>query len=63
MKFVQDGTRNEKIREDRERYSRQIKDLFDEAGMKYYCIDGDYQKRFQKAKELVDRICLKQDND
>ncbi|MBQ8052485.1 MAG: multifunctional transcriptional regulator/nicotinamide-nucleotide adenylyltransferase/ribosylnicotinamide kinase NadR [Lachnospiraceae bacterium] len=56
VEFVQDGTRNEKIRENREMYSRQIKDLFDKAGMQYHCIGGDYQNRFVRAKELVDSL-------
>ena len=56
VEFVQDGTRNEKIRENREMYSRQIKDLFDKAGMQYHCIGGDYQERFARARELVDSL-------
>ena len=51
--FVQDGTRNEKILEDRKGYSEQIKKLFDEKGFKYHCIDGDYLNRFMEAKELI----------
>ena len=51
--FVQDGTRNERLLEDRLGYSRQIKKLFDEFGMKYYCIDGDYEQRFLTAREIV----------
>ncbi|MBQ4531180.1 MAG: AAA family ATPase [Lachnospiraceae bacterium] len=51
--FVQDGTRNEKIMQDREKYSNQIKKLFDEAGYEYICLGGDYKERFLKAKEIV----------
>ena len=51
--FVQDGTRNERLLEDREGYSRQIKRIFDEAGLKYYCIDGDYEQRFLSAREII----------
>ena len=51
--FVQDGTRNEKIMQDREKYSNQIKKLFDEAGYEYVCLGGDYKERFLKAKEIV----------
>ena len=51
--FVQDGTRNEKLLTDREGYSRQIKALFDEAGMNYHCLGGDYEERFLAAKELI----------
>lgn len=51
--FVQDGTRNEKLLTDREGYSRQIKDLFDEAGLKYHSISGNYEQRYLAAKELI----------
>ena len=51
--FVQDGTRNEKLLEDREGYSRQIKELFDEAGLKYHCISGDYYNRLEAARKLI----------
>lgn len=53
--FVQDGTRNEKIAKDREKYSRQIKNLFDKYQTPYHCIDGDYLDRFVQAKELIQK--------
>lgn len=53
--FVQDGTRNEKLLEDREGYSRQMKELYDEMGLQYHCISGDYRERFLKAKEWIDK--------
>ena len=53
--FVQDGTRNEIIASDREKYSRQIKDLLEQYNVDYYCIDGDYLDRFVKAKELIQK--------
>ncbi len=51
--FVQDGTRNERLLEDRMGYSQQIKKIFDEFGYKYYCIDGDYEQRFLSAREII----------
>ncbi|WP_455718367.1 AAA family ATPase [Anaerosporobacter sp.] len=51
--FVQDGTRSEIIAADREKYSNQIKQLFDEFGLQYHCIAGDYVDRFNKSKELI----------
>ena len=51
--FVQDGTRNERLLEDREGFSNQIKRIFDECGLRYCCIGGDYHQRFVKAKELI----------
>ena len=56
--FVQDGTRNEKLLEDREGYSRQIKALFDEQSLEYYCIDGDYEQRFAAACEIINRTLM-----
>ena len=51
--FVQDGTRNTKIEADREKYSNQIKDIFDKAGLNYICLSGDYLSRYEKVKEII----------
>lgn len=51
--FVQDGTRNEKIAANREKYSNQIKLLLDKYGVKYHCIGGDYLNRFTESKRLI----------
>lgn len=51
--FVQDGTRNETIAADREKYSQIIKSLLDLNNIKYTCIGGDYLGRFTAAKELI----------
>ncbi|MBR5307867.1 MAG: AAA family ATPase [Clostridia bacterium] len=51
--FVQDGTRNEKIEQDREKYSGMIKALFDKYGIKYHTINGNYLERFEKATALI----------
>ena len=51
--FVQDGTRNPKIEAEREKYSCQIKALLDLAGLKYHCLSGGHQERFEEAKKLV----------
>jgi HTH-type transcriptional repressor of NAD biosynthesis genes len=53
VEFVQDGTRNEKIAADREKYSREIKCLLDIHCVPYECIGGDYLERFTKAKEII----------
>lgn len=53
VEFVQDGTRNEAIRDDRLRYSEQIKSLLREKGTAFYEITGDYLERFTRAKELI----------
>lgn len=51
--FVQDGTRNEKIKKDREKYSLQIKAVLDEHNMKYISLSGDYRERFETAKNII----------
>jgi len=51
--FVQDGTRNFKIEAEREKYSRQIKALFDEAGLEYICLSGDYLNRYEEVKRII----------
>lgn len=54
VSFVQDGTRNEKIAKDREKYSNEIRTLFDEAEIEYFYLEGDYLERFNEAKKLID---------
>lgn len=54
--FVQDGTRNEKIKSDREKYSNQLKELLKEAKMRFYSIKGDYLERFNKSKKLIEKV-------
>ena len=54
VEFVQDGTRNEKIANDRERYSNQIKQLLNEHNIEYVTLGGDYLERFTKAKEIIE---------
>ena len=53
--FVQDGTRNEIIHQDREKYSAQIKQLLREHNISYHTIRGDYLQRFEKAKQLIEQ--------
>lgn len=53
VSFVQDGTRNEEIAADREKYSKQIKDLFEKYQIKYYSLDGDYLDRFVQSKRWI----------
>lgn len=53
VEFVQDGTRNEEIATNREKYSNQIKILLDKYDVKYHCIGGDYLNRFTESKQLI----------
>lgn len=54
VEFVQDGTRNEQIRKEREMYSEQIKELLTRAGINFICVRGDYLERFNKSKRLIE---------
>lgn len=59
VEFVQDGTRNERIAANREKYSKEIKKLLDYHGVTYECIDGDYLERFTKAKIIIEeKLCV-----
>lgn len=58
VKFVQDGTRNEKIEADREKYSAQIKELLLKNGVDFICISGDYNERFDTAKRIINHKFL-----
>lgn len=54
VNFIQDGTRNEKIAENRIKYSEQIKLLFDNNNIKYEIInDNNYIDRLNKAKNII----------
>lgn len=61
VEFVQDGTRNIEIQENREKYSKEIKKIFDEKNIKYELINGDYKQRFEKSIYLVDKIICNHD--
>lgn len=52
--FVQDGTRNEEIHRQRQKYSDQLKCLFDRYGLRYETVGGDYLDRFDTAKRLIE---------
>ncbi|MGN1108915.1 MAG: AAA family ATPase [Oscillospiraceae bacterium] len=56
VKFVQDGDRSEVIAADREKYSRQIKDIYRSRGFDFVSLSGSYQQRYEKAVQLVDEL-------
>lgn len=59
VEFVQDGTRNDEIANDRWKYSNQLKHFFDHHSMEYHCLSGDYLQRFNDSKKLIkDNIAL-----
>lgn len=51
--FVQDGTRSEEIASDREKYSNQIKLLFEQNNIPLEVVGGEYIDRFTKTKEII----------
>lgn len=53
VEFIQDGTRNPQIEENRKKYSNQIKELLKRTGITYYSISGSYVERFNRAKKLI----------
>lgn len=56
VEFIQDGTRNEKIHADREKYSQQIKAALSGNNVNYHCLSGDYLERFEKAKQFIGEL-------
>ena len=53
--FVQDGTRNETIKAQREKFSNDIKRILDKYGIEYETINGDYLNRFDTAKKIIEK--------
>ena len=61
VKWGQDGTRtygDDKIREEN---NQKLKKIFDDRNIKYYCVSGDYQQRYEKTKKIVNELCATRD--
>ena len=58
--FVQDGDRSEEIRDNREKYSDQIKDLILSHGKRFVIVSGSYEERYEKAITEVNRLFEKE---
>ena len=56
VKFVQDGGRSEIIQRDRIKYSEQLKDILRSHNKNFVCICGDYQSRYLKSIEEVEKL-------
>jgi len=56
VKFVQDGDRSPVIAANRETYSNKIKELYRQNNIHFETISGDYQERFLKAVNLIDKL-------
>ena len=54
--FVQDGDRSEIIRDDREKYSGQIKELLYSHGKEFISVSGSYQDRYGTAVREVNKL-------
>ncbi len=54
--FVDDGGRSPVIRDDRLRYSEQIKELLRQSGRSFVSLSGDYQQRYLSAVGLCERL-------
>ena len=54
--FVQDGDRSLEIRDNREKYSEKIKEIFRAHGREFVVISGDYEERYVKAIAHVDKL-------
>ena len=56
VEFVQDGDRSEIIRDDRVKYSEQIKELIRAHGRNFVTVGGSYQERYEKAVAEVEKL-------
>ncbi len=56
VEFVQDGDRSEVIRDDRKKYSDQIKDLLRTHKKSFVSVCGSYQERYKIAVNAVENL-------
>ena len=56
VEFVQDGDRSEIIRDDRNRYSEQLKSILRRHGRSFETIGGDYWQRYRTAVRMVEAL-------
>jgi HTH-type transcriptional repressor of NAD biosynthesis genes len=55
--FVQDGTRSDRIAEERKQCSDMLKGYYERAGVPFATIGGDYLTRYQQAQMLIKYHC------
>ena len=53
--FTQDGTRSEKIKDERLFYSNKLKELYINYNIKLECLSGTYDEILEKAIQLIDK--------
>lgn len=61
--FVQDGDRSPVIRDDREKYSQQIKDLLRSHHRNFVSISGGYEERYSQAVRLAEELLRTEQKD
>ena len=54
--FVQDGDRSPEIAANRRKYTDLLGRMCEEHGLQAVELNGDYEQRYRKAAELVDRL-------
>ena len=54
VEFIDDGFRLDES--DRFINSKKLKELFDKNNIKYYSISGNYQERYEKSKEKINKL-------
>ena len=54
--FIHDGDRSMVIASQREKYSNQIKDIFESHNRRFVTVSGDYQSRYEQAVALVNAL-------
>jgi len=56
VKWVQDGTRTYGDTQIREKNNKLLKEIFKDNNINYITISGDYEQRYEKAKQLIKKI-------
>lgn len=56
IKWVDDGLRFAGEESERKRNNERLKQMFNERGIKFISVSGDYTERFNKSRELIDGL-------
>lgn len=56
VEWVQDGTRTYGEPEVRKTNNKKLKKIFDDNGIRYVCVNGDYQERYEKCKQKIEQL-------
>jgi HTH-type transcriptional regulator, transcriptional repressor of NAD biosynthesis genes len=58
VKWVDDGLRFAGEEKERKRNNEKLKEMYTKRGIKFVSISGNYDERFNKARELIDKLFL-----